>query len=50
MHENITCDQNCHAIRDQHPEKNITAILYVVLSGPYFPDYWVIDLTSEATI
>ena len=27
-----------------------TAMLYVVLSDPDFPDYWVIDLTSEATI
>ena len=32
------------------PKKNITAILFVVLSGRDFPKFWVIDLISEATI
>ena len=47
MHEDVSCDQNYHDIRDQHPEKNISATLYVVLSGSDLPDF---DLTSEVTI
>ena len=55
MHEDIICDQNYHYIRDQHSEKRtpknpIAVTLYVVLSGSHFPDFWVIDLTSEVTI
>ena len=50
MHDNIICDQNLHDIRDQHPEKKpIAATLYVVLSGPDFPEFWVIELTSGSS-
>ena len=32
------------------PKSLMAATLYVVLSGSDFPDFWVIDLTSEVTI
>ena len=32
------------------PKTPLAAILNVVLSGPDFPDLWVIGLTSEVTI
>ena len=50
MYEDIICDQTLHDIRDQHAENPISATLYVVLSGPDFPDLRVIELTSEVTI
>ena len=50
MHENIICDKTNMIFVISTTKALITDTLYIVLSGPEFPDFWIINLTSDITI